>query len=307
MSEDINTNVQKHQALRDKLYAAIAKAQLKIFNPGKNRSVSMVTKEGKPGPSYEYAELNVITEIIRIPLSENGLSYTQEIGVRPFGKENLDGIITNLQHESGQEKEFFYPLVGASYDVVFKSEQNYAKIVTYSKRQALKGIFGMADDTEDKDNADSNSTIVNKKTGEVIQKPESSQNSAKPQPKPTPQTQGAAKATPKPPQQAPKASPPPAAQKPPEPEDIPQQAPADEFQDQSKPDNKKGPGDYVIAYGSTKYDGKKISQIGELELREMNTWIQVQLKRVPPPKNLSLLFDTATSIRLFFESMDLKL
>lgn len=52
-----------------------------------------------------------------------------------------------------------------------KADQSFAAGFTYAKRQALKGIFAIADDTEDRDSQDgnSNATIVNKEKKQVTQ------------------------------------------------------------------------------------------------------------------------------------------
>lgn len=137
-----------------KLKAALAKAQMEIFNPVKNREVSVEGKEGRRGFGYEYAELNVVTEIIRIPLAKNGLTYTQT--VEKIG--DKWAIVTTLMHGSGEEKDFFYPLITTD-RAGMKNEQIFASGFTYGKRQALKGIFGIADDTEDKDAQDGDPNV----------------------------------------------------------------------------------------------------------------------------------------------------
>lgn len=131
--------------LLSKLKEALAKAQLEIYNPQSNRDVSF-EKNGVKSRAYKYAELCAVTEIIREPLSKNGLSYTQS----PIEFE--DGrwrVVTTLMHDSGEEKDFHYPLITTESNM--KREQQFAGGFTYAKRQALKGIFGIADDTEDHD------------------------------------------------------------------------------------------------------------------------------------------------------------
>lgn len=156
---------------------------MEIFNPGKNRTVDVKTKDGARAYSYDYAELNVVTEIIRKPLASNGLTFTQSPtfnGSKPF-------VETVLQHESGEERSYLYPLYTTERQGM-KNEQIFASGFTYAKRQALKGIFGIADDTEDVDAQDGTPGVTVKpkvkaagpapatKAGPV----------AKPQPKPDP-------------------------------------------------------------------------------------------------------------------------
>lgn len=142
------------------LKTALAKAQIEIFNPGKNRAV-----DGGKGFQYEYAELNVVTDILREPLAKNGLSFSQS----PERFEGEWNVLTVLQHSSGEEKSFLYPMFPADAGNR-KREQVFAGAFTYAKRQALKGIFGIADDTEDKDGNDDDpkAKITDNKTGDVI-------------------------------------------------------------------------------------------------------------------------------------------
>lgn len=135
------------------LIDALAQAQAEIFNPVKNRRVDVQMKENKGKYGYEYAELNVVTEIIRLPLSKNGLSYTQSPVEGPRGWD----VLTVLMHKSGETKDFHYPLyVKAG----MSEEHGFAAGFTYAKRQALKGIFGIADDTEDTDGQDPKKVII---------------------------------------------------------------------------------------------------------------------------------------------------
>lgn len=143
-----------------KLNTALAKAQLKIFNPGKNRTVDVKNAQGQKSYSYDYAELNVVTEIIRAPLAENGLTFTQTI---VYDVKNFPVVLTTIRHESGEFLNFLYPCLTTERQGM-KREQIFASGYTYAKRQALKGIFGIADDTEDTDgnDGDPNATITNK-------------------------------------------------------------------------------------------------------------------------------------------------
>jgi hypothetical protein len=150
-----------------KLVAALALAQTEICNPMKNREVKVLGKEGKSGFGYEYAELCAVTEILRQPLAKNGLVYTQT----PIQRDGLWLTHTRIFHESEATLDFFYPLHRKQN---MSEEQGFAAGFTYSKRQALKGIFGIADDTEDKDAQDDNPNATikpkEKKSAPVAQK-----------------------------------------------------------------------------------------------------------------------------------------
>ena len=129
------------------LIAALCKAQHEIFNPVKNKQVDVQGKEGKRGFGYEYAELNVVLEIIRLPLAKNNLTFTQT----PVPKGNMWYVLTRLMHASDTYIDFWYPLHPKQN---MSQEQGFASGFTYAKRQALKGIFGIADDSEDTDGQD---------------------------------------------------------------------------------------------------------------------------------------------------------
>jgi hypothetical protein len=154
MSEEIKSDllpISEAPRKTPKLIAALAKAQMEIYNPEKNRDVNF--GQGKVG--YKYAELCAVTEIIRQPTAKNGLTYTQTT-------EQRDGrwfVVTTLLHESGEEREYTYPLIYGDTGRM-KKEQEFASGYTYAKRQALKGIFGIADDTEDKDAQDGNENVT---------------------------------------------------------------------------------------------------------------------------------------------------
>lgn len=133
-----------------KLLAALAKAQTEIFNPCKSRTVTVAGREGRSGFSYDYAELNVIAEIIRLPLAKNGMTCIQTV----VPGEKCQQVCTILGHESGEVLEFFYPIVMSESRQGMKADQNFASAYTYAKRQALKGIFLISDDSEDHDGHD---------------------------------------------------------------------------------------------------------------------------------------------------------
>lgn len=253
-----------------KLAEALSKAQLDFKAPKKNKHVDF-THNGQR-TKYSYADLADVIEAIREPLGKNGLAVIHQLAYDG----QYYGLKTSLVHSSGEFVDTWYPLPDPSTSSI--KPQAFGSALTYGRRYSLSSLVGIASDEDDDG-----------------QSAEPSNQQQKPlEEKPKPQ----AKAQPKP------------AQKPvdtkrnhPPVEDVPQQSPNDEFQDQSKPENKKGPGDYVVAIGSKNFDGKKLSQIGEADLKEMRGWIDEQLRRVPPPKNIGILFDLKTSITLFFQSV----
>lgn len=258
---------------KNNIYLALAKAQGKFRQPVLNRTAVVRLKEGGSYTTH-YADLNECIECVRVPLSENDLAFTHTVDCR----DKTWLLVLTLRHSTGQLIESCMPIN------TNQSNQQLGGQLTYLKRYQLSAFFGLAADFDD----DGNGTEG--KNADIKSKAPA---------------QGNTKTQTKPPQQAPKNAAPPAKSL--EPEDIPQTQPDYEHQDQSKPENKKGPGDFVVSIGAKKHDGKKISQISESDLREMNTWIESQLRKVPPPKNMSKLFDLNTSIKQFFQSMDIKL
>lgn len=253
-----------------KLAEALSKAQYEFKPPKKNKHVDFTDKNGRR-VKYSYADLADIIEAIREPFGKNGLAVFHQLAYDG----NFYGLKTSLVHLSGEFIDTWYPLPDPTANAV--RPQEFGSSLTYARRYSLSSLVGIASDEDDDGQLAEPSNQqkpVEKKTEKapvkVIQKAVEIQRNH------------------------------------PAVEDIPQQSPPDEFQDQSKPENKKGPGDYVVAIGTKKYDGKKIKEIGEADLKEMRTWIETQLKKDPPPKNISLLFDLKTSINLFFQSVGVK-
>ena len=281
------------------IYEAFAKAQGQFRQPTLNREAKVYSKEPKQLLYIiPYADLQECIDCIKKPLADNGLSFTHTVEQRG----NTWLLVLTMRYRTEQSIESIMPIN------VSQASQQLGSQMTYLKRYQLSAFFGLAADYDDEGNVEAG------KPAEFKDKNPSQSSKATSQSKPAapstppkkdaPQAQqGSVKATTKAPEQ-PKQSPPPT--KPPEPEDIPQQAPNYENQDQTKAENKKGPGDFIVEIGAAKHDGKKISQISESDLREMKTWIESQLRKVPPPRNVSKLFDIKTSIDLFFKSVGVK-
>jgi hypothetical protein len=212
---------------------------------------------------YSYADLADVIEAIREPLGKNGLAVIHQLAYDG----QYYGLKTSLVHSSGEFVDTWYPLPDPSTSSI--KPQSFGSALTYGRRYSLSSLVGIASDEDD----DGQSAEPSNQQKPPEEKPKAVQKQVEM-----------------------KRNHPPV-------EDIPQQSPNDEFQDQSKPENKKGPGDYVVAIGSKNFDGKKLSQIGEADLKEIRTWIDEQFKRVPPPKNIGILFDLKTSITLFFKSV----
>lgn len=117
--------------LINELATALAKAQ------GKMKSASF----DKTNPHYRnsYASLASITDAIKEPLANNGLSYSQTTEVR-------DGsfvLVTTLMHSSGQWLSSEYPLPVAA------KPQELGSALTYARRYSLSAIACIAADEDD--------------------------------------------------------------------------------------------------------------------------------------------------------------
>lgn len=117
--------------LTDKLAGALCKAQAAMGGAVK----------GADNPFFKskYADLGSVVKALKVPFSENGLSYVQF----PFSSDGGIGVTTRLMHTSGQwlESEFTLPMKKAD-------PQQAGSAITYARRYALQSIAGIptADD-----------------------------------------------------------------------------------------------------------------------------------------------------------------
>ena len=115
----------------DKLAGALCKAQAAMGGAVK----------GADNPFFKtkYADLGSVVKALKVPFSENGLSYVQF----PFSSDGGIGVTTRLMHTSGQwlESEFTLPMKKAD-------PQQAGSAITYARRYALQSIAGIptADD-----------------------------------------------------------------------------------------------------------------------------------------------------------------
>lgn len=129
----------------DELAAALSKAQAALPNPPRNRTVTVRTKKGG---SYEfsYATLDVILELAKKPLADNGLAVVQ----LPMAS----AVETPLLHSSGQWLSASTPIRVDGSDA-----QAYGSAVTYARRYALTAMLGIAADEDDDGNAASDNVV----------------------------------------------------------------------------------------------------------------------------------------------------
>lgn len=118
----------------DQLFAAVCKAQAVIQNPQRNAE--------NPFFQSSYADLTSIWEVVRGPLTENGLSVMQFPGRE--GNEVL--LTTVLAHESGQ-----YIISRMAMTPEKDNPHGQASCITYMRRFALAAATGCAPAGEDDD------------------------------------------------------------------------------------------------------------------------------------------------------------
>lgn len=132
--KEFGTMEQFSSEATNELYAALAKAQGKFKTVIASRKVSITTKAGATY-TYNYATLATIMDMVREPLSENGLSISQPI--------YDDSIYTILGHSSGQFTMARLPLP-ESVDI-----KQLGANISYLRRYMITALVGITVDEED--------------------------------------------------------------------------------------------------------------------------------------------------------------
>lgn len=142
----------------------------------KNLSKAMAAAQGEvknaltdsKNPHYKstYASLEAVLDVLRPVWTKHGLAVTQSVQRSEFGI----NLITEIVHgESGEYCLLAYPIISMKQDL-----HGMGAAFTYSRRQALKGAFGIAEEDDDGNKATT-------KQPERTQEP--MKNHATPQPK----------------------------------------------------------------------------------------------------------------------------
>lgn len=136
------------------LAGALAKAQGSFEAVERNREVEVTMKSGGKY-KFSYATLDNIVEMIRLPLSANGLAYVQGVN----GSENGTVVETLLTHSSGQWIQTATPV-----RIEDSKAQSLGSGITYAKRYALTALLGIvAEEDDDGNDADGNTKVVKDK------------------------------------------------------------------------------------------------------------------------------------------------
>jgi len=121
--------------------AAMAKAQEKIENPTKHKTAKV--KSDKGNYDYMYTDLATGLECIRPALSAQSIAVFQ---VPTTDRNGNMILLTRLIHSSGQWIESDYLVCGPNLD-----HQKKGSALTYSRRQSLFAMVGVAGADDDDD------------------------------------------------------------------------------------------------------------------------------------------------------------
>ena len=101
-------------------------------------------KETNPFFKKKYADMNSVVDAVRIPFSENGLSYSQF----PLFESGCVGVETILMHESGEWISSVLMLPMTKQD-----PQAAGSAITYARRYSLQSIAGIPSEDDDGNHA----------------------------------------------------------------------------------------------------------------------------------------------------------
>ena len=125
MTEEITTSA------REELFSALAKAQAKIEG----------VKKGADGYNYKYADLPSVWDVIRKPLTDNGIAIHQAVQGA-----NCDlRLVTSIHHKNGGTMtDGGVPLILVKNDM-----QGLGSAITYARRYGLMAAVGIAAEDDD--------------------------------------------------------------------------------------------------------------------------------------------------------------
>jgi len=108
-------------------------------------------KKNKENPFFKskYADFEAVSQHIKPLLKPNGLSYTQF----PSSKNGEPTLVTQVMHTSGE-----WIRAESSLYLTKQDQQSVGSAITYAKRQALAGAFGVSVTDED-DDGESNAVL----------------------------------------------------------------------------------------------------------------------------------------------------
>ena len=125
MTEETTTSA------REELFSALAKAQAKIEG----------VKKGADGYNYKYADLPSVWDVIRKPLTDNGIAIHQAVQ----GANGDLRLVTSIHHKNGGTMtDGGVPLILVKNDM-----QGLGSAITYARRYGLMAAVGIAAEDDD--------------------------------------------------------------------------------------------------------------------------------------------------------------
>lgn len=125
---------------------ALAKAQKLIENAKREHTAKVQSKKGEGSSySYNYADLAAVMDVVRDPLTDNGLSIVQ-IPTTDFSAEGCNVSVTSmLLHDSGE----FIESDPLTLRVADAMPQTIGSGITYARRYGLTSLICVAFETDD--------------------------------------------------------------------------------------------------------------------------------------------------------------
>ena len=164
-NESLKTEIQKLKAkeeARQQFFTAFAKAQGAFKVNSKNQEVTVCSqKDGKwTKYTYKYLTLSELTEIIRKPFADNGISFEQGLNIEYKSEKMAFVTVTTIfRHSGGYESEPKHLSLPAYLDGKAKDIQTIGGVITYTKRYALQSLVGISADEDDDGNEACGNTI----------------------------------------------------------------------------------------------------------------------------------------------------
>ena len=139
MTEEIKTGEIK--SAREELFSALSKAQAKIESVKKESDGFNYGGKKK----HKYADLPSVWDVIRKPLTDNGISIHQAVK----GANGDLRLVTSIHHKNGGTMtDGGVPLILIKNDM-----QGLGSAITYARRYGLMAAVGIAAEDEDDDGA----------------------------------------------------------------------------------------------------------------------------------------------------------
>jgi hypothetical protein len=129
--------------MTSELATALAKVQTELPAIAKGETATIEPKDGR-SYQYRYADLTDVSAVVLPLIGKHGLAFTAWPTLDKDGKFVL---AYTLLHESGEQRDGFYPLPASG------SPQQIGGVITYARRYCLCAVTGAAPGGDDTDAA----------------------------------------------------------------------------------------------------------------------------------------------------------